>query len=461
MENKFLVHNDAIRQEMLEQIGLSSAEDLFKSLDSGIRLREELDLPDAINEIEAKQKLQKLAQKNNTTSTNACFAGGGCYNKYSPAAISYITQRSEFLTAYTPYQPEISQGSLQSIYEYQTMICNLTGMDLSNAGVYDGATACAEAVLMACRIKKTSKALVASTINPDYLKVIQTYANAGNIEIDLIPANSTTINLNSLDKLEENDCAAILVQYPNYFADIEDMAAISQNAKRLGTLFISCSDPAAMSVLKSPASYDVDIAVGDIQTLGLPMAFGGPHAGYMATKTAYMRQLPGRIVGMTMDKEGKRAYTLTQQAREQHIRREKATSNICSNQALMTLSATIYLSLMGFDGLLELEENAIQKAQLLAKKISEINGFEVMNKNFLNEFVIKFPHNINVNEFLKQMEYKNVLAGIALEKDFSNMKNCLLIATTELNTLDEICKYISFLKENFSDSEIDTKLELG
>ena len=450
MKNKLLVHNNEIRQEMLEQIGLKCAEDLFKALDPGIRLREELDLPDAVSEIEAKQKLQKLAHSNATATANACFAGGGCYNKFSPAAISYITQRSEFLTAYTPYQPEISQGSLQSIYEYQTMICNLTGMDLSNAGVYDGATACAEAVLMACRIKKLSKVLIASTINPDYLRVIQTYANAGNIEIDLIPANSTTINLNSLDNLEETDYAGILVQYPNYFGDIEDMEAISQNAKRLGALFICCSDPAALSILKSPSAYDADIAVGDIQTLGLPMSFGGPHAGYMATETAYMRQLPGRIVGMTMDKKGKRAYTLTQQAREQHIRREKATSNICSNQALMTLSATIYLSLMGFEGILELEENSIQKAQLLAKKISEIKGFSILNKNYLNEFVVKFPSNIDVQDFLTQMERKNIFAGIALEKDFFNLKNCLLIATTELNTLDEIYKYISLLKENIT-----------
>ena len=447
MKNNFLVHNDETRKKMLEEIGLSSLEELFGNLDAGIRLREELDLPDGLSELEVKQKLLALSKKNQTASDNAYFVGGGCYNKFSPAAISYLTQRSEFLTAYTPYQPEISQGSLQSIYEYQTMICNLTGMDLSNAGVYDGATACAEAVLMACRIKKLNKVLVASTINPDYLKVIQTYATAIGIDIDLIPSASTTLNLNSLKNLEEKDYAAILVQYPNYFGDIEDMDALRETANALNSLFISCSDPSALSILKSPSEFDVDIAVGDIQSLGLPMALGGPHAGYMATKTAYMRQLPGRIVGMTMDKEGKRAYTLTQQAREQHIRRDKATSNICSNQALMCLSATIYLSLMGYQGILELEENAIEKAQLLAKKITEIDGFEILNKNYLNEFVVKFPSHINVEAFVKTMESKNVFAGIALEKEFPNFKNCLLVATTELNTVDEIYKYISVLKE--------------
>ncbi len=447
MENKFLVHNETTRQKMLEEIGLSSTEELFKSLDAGIRLREDLDLPDPINEIEMKQKLLNLSNSNQSTSKNAYFMGGGCYNKFSPACVSYLTQRSEFLTAYTPYQPEISQGSLQSIYEYQTMICNITGMDLSNAGVYDGAVACSEAMLMACRIKKTSKILIASTINPDYLKVIKSYANANNIEIDLIPLNSTQLNLKALEEFEEGGYAGILVQYPNYFGDIEDMETISQNAKRLNALLITCSDPSALAVLKPPKAFDADIAVGDIQSLGLPMSFGGPHAGYMSTKETYMRQLPGRIVGLTFDKEGKRAYTLTQQAREQHIRREKATSNICSNQALMCLSATIYLSLLGFSGILELEENSIQKAQLLAKKISEIKDFKILNKNYLNEFVVKFPASISVDEFLKQAEYKNIFAGISLEKDFPNMKNCLLVALTELNTLDEIYKYINILKE--------------
>ncbi|MCQ2958193.1 MAG: aminomethyl-transferring glycine dehydrogenase subunit GcvPA [Candidatus Gastranaerophilales bacterium] len=445
MQNKLLVHNDEVRKEMLDAIGLASTDELFKNIDAGIRLREDLDLPKGLSEIEAREKLLSLSKMNATTSDYAYFIGGGSYNKYSPACISYLTQRSEFLTAYTPYQPEISQGSLQSIYEYQTMICNITGMDLSNAGVYDGASACAESLLMSCRIKKKSKVLVASTINPEYLKVILTYAHAGNIEVDIIPANKTVLNIKSLEEIEEKDYASVLVQYPNYFGDIEDMEKISTITKNLDALFVVSADPSALAVLKQPSKYDADIVCGDIQTLGLPMV---ANAGYMATKTAYMRQIPGRIVGATVDRDGKTAYTLTQQAREQHIRRDKATSNICSNQALLTLSATIYLSYMGFDGLLELEENAIQKAQLLAKKFAEIQGFEVLNKNYLNEFVVKFPDNIKVDDFLKQAELKNIFAGINLETNFNNMRNCLLVSLTELNTLDEIYKYISLLKEN-------------
>lgn len=449
MDNKFLVHNNEIRKNMLKSIGLKSAEDLFKNIDFGIRLREELDLPQGLNEIDMRQKLLYLAKKNTTTSNNAYFIGGGCYNKFTPACVSYITQRSEFLTAYTPYQPEIAQGSLQAIYEYQTMICNITGMDVSNAGVYDGATACAEALLMSCRIKKLNKVLVGSTLNPDYLKVIKTYLKANNIDIDLIPMLSTTLNSNALDDIAQGEYASVLIQYPNYFGDIEDMYKISEVTKNIGSLLITCCDPATLFVLKSPIEFNSDIVVGDIQTLGLPMAFGGPHAGYITAKKEYMRQLPGRIVGATLDRDGKKAYTLTQQAREQHIRREKATSNICSNQALMTLSSTIYMALMGFDGIKELEENAIEKAQLLAKKISEIGGFEILNKNYLNEFVVKFPANIPVSDFLKTMETKNIFAGINLETMFPNMKNCLLIALTELNTIDEIYKYIYELK-NYS-----------
>ena len=445
MQNKLLVHNDEVRKEMLAEIGLACEDELFKNIDAGIRLREELDLPQGLSEIEIRERLTSTERKNITTSDYSYFIGGGVYNKYSPACISYLTQRSEFLTAYTPYQPEISQGSLQSIYEYQTMICNLTGMDLSNAGVYDGASACAESLLMACRIKKKSKVLVASTINPEYLKVILTYAHAGNIEVDLIPSYKTTLNIKALEDIEEKDYAGILVQYPNYFGDIEDMEKISLISKNLDALFVVCAEPSLLAILKQPSKYDADIVCGDIQTLGLPMVTS---AGYMATKTAYMRQIPGRIVGATVDRDGKTAYTLTQQAREQHIRRDKATSNICSNQALLTLSATIYLSLLGYDGLLELEENAIQKAQLLAKKFLELKGFEILNKNYLNEFVVKFPDNIKVDSFLKNAELKNIFAGIKLENNFSNMKNCLLVSLTELNTLDEIYKYISLLKEN-------------
>lgn len=441
----FLVHNDEIRRQMLEEINCSSIEELFADIHSGIRLRESLDLPNALSELEAKQKLQNLAKKNSSTGDFAYFMGGGIYNKFIPSCISNITSRSEFQTAYTPYQPEISQGTLQSIYEYQTMICNLTGMDVSNAGVYDGATACAEALLMACRVKKRTKVLVADSINPQYAEVIKTYTTAGDIEADFIPLNSTKINTDCLNCLDE-DYACILVQYPNYFGSIEDMQKINEIAKEKNILFIVCADPSMLSVLTSPSELGADIAVGDIQTLGIPMNLGGPSAGFMAVKKEYMRQLPGRIVGMTKDKDEKRAYTLTQQAREQHIRRDKATSNICSNQALMCLSATIYLSVVGAKGLREISQNAIEKAHLLAKKLSQIEEVEVLNEAFLNEFTLKLPDSINAKEFLAMLETKNIFGGIYLGDEFKQFKNCILIALTELNTVDDIYKYISELK---------------
>ncbi len=452
--NKFLAHNDKIREEMLKDINISSLDNLFKSIDIGIKLQESLDLAEGVNEITALQKLSSLAKNNTNASKAAYFIGGGCYNKFSPACIEALTQRSEFLTAYTPYQPEISQGTLQAIYEYQSMICNLTGMDVSNAGVYDGATACAEAILMACRIKKKTKALVSSTINPNYLKVIETYANAKNIQIDVIPKVGVKTNLSSLKDLETDEYSSILIPYTNYFGEIEELDKINVFAKESNLLFIIAADPASLSVLEAPSEFGADITVGDIQTLGLPMAFGGPHAGFMATKKEYMRQLPGRIVGMTFDKMGKRAFTLTQQAREQHIRREKATGNICSNQALCTLSSTIYMSVMGHAGILELIENSAVKAHLLAKKFSQIDGFRVLNDNYLNEFVIKFPDRVSAKDFIKKAENENIFAGILLDNEFESLKNCILVALTELNSSNDIYKYVKLLTEYVSGEKI-------
>ena len=452
--NKFLAHNDKIREEMLKEINISSLDDLFKNIDIGIKLQESLDLPEGINEINAIQKLSSLAKRNTDSSKASYFLGGGCYNKFSPACISALVERSEFLTAYTPYQPEISQGTLQAIYEYQTMICNLTGMEVSNAGVYDGATACAEAILMACRIKKKTKALVSSTINPNYLKVIETYANAKNIQIDVIPKIGLKTNLSLLKDLETEEYSSILIPYTNYFGEVEELDYISSFAKENNLLFIVVAEPSSLSILEAPSEFGADITVGDIQTLGLPMAFGGPHAGFMAVKKDYMRQLPGRIVGMTFDKEGKRAFTLTQQAREQHIRREKATGNICSNQALCTLAATIYMSVMGLAGILELLENSVEKAHLLAKKFSQLNGFKVLNEVFLNEFVVKFPNNFSAKEFIKKAEENGIFAGILLDNEFESLQNSILIALTELNTSGDIYKYVKFLTEYTSGEKI-------
>ena len=387
-------------------------EDLFSHLP--IKMKS-LDLPVGISEMEAQKKVRALAKQNKTDYIS--FVGGGCYNKFVPAAIGQVANRFEFLTAYTPYQPEISQGTLQIMYEYQSMICMLTGMDVANASVYDGGSACAEAISMACRISKKQSALVSNKLNPEYKEVVKTYTwGAG-------------INVEWFDELPENtgDYACVLLQNPDYYGEIRQLP-------QTDSLLIVCTTPDSLSVIKPPV--EADIVVGDIQTLGIPMSFGGPHAGFMACKEKYMRQLPGRLSGKTVDADGKTAYTLTLQTREQHIRREKATSNICSNQALIALEATLYLSLLGENGFKEAGIKSAQNAHLLSDKLAEI-GIKTETKNFYNEFVINLA---NSDDALKKLKNNGILGGIKLDN------NRILVAATEMNTVEEINKYVDTLK---------------
>ena len=321
----FLVHDENTRAEMLNNIGLNKIEDLFSQIPQTARM-EKLNLENPLSEMETQRKIKSFSKKNKTDYIS--FLGGGIYNKFIPAAIAQVANRFEFLTAYTPYQAEIAQGTLQIMYEFQTMIARLTGMDIANATVYDGATACAEAILMAVRIKKLNKVLISDKINPEYLDVIKTYTWANGIDINIfdeMPSNTS-------------EYACVLIQNPNFYGEITEL-------KTIDTLLIVCVDVSTLSILKAPT--EADIVVADIQTLGMPLSFGGPHAGIIACKEKYMRQMPGRLAGRTVDKDGNQAFTLTIQTREQHIKREKATSNICSNQALMGLWANLYLSLMG------------------------------------------------------------------------------------------------------------------
>ena len=346
----FLVHNDEVKAEMLKEIGLNSVEDLFSDIPQEVRMRP-LDLPEALSEMEVQREIKTLASKNKTNYIS--FLGGGIYNKFIPAAVGQIAQRFEFLTAYTPYQAEISQGTLQVMYEFQTMISRLTGMDISNATVYDGGTASAEAILMAKRISKKTKALVSENINPEYKKVIDTYAWANEIEVEYFknsPENTA-------------DYACVLVQTPDYYGEILDI-------KPVDTLLIVCTDISSLSILKPPSEYGADIVVGDIQTLGIPQEFGGPHAGFIACREKYMRQLPGRLAGRTLDADGNQSFCLTIQTREQHIKREKATSNICSNQALVGLCATLYLSLLGEKGFKQAGYLSAKQAHKLSQNLS-------------------------------------------------------------------------------------------
>ena len=411
----FIAHTENVRQELLKDVSCSSIDDLFKQIPVKF---ENFDMGSALSELQTQKEIKALAKKNKTEYVS--FVGGGIYNKFIPAAVGYMAQRCEFLTAYTPYQPEISQGTLQIIYEYQTMISRLTGMDIANASMYDAGSACAEAVLMAHRIArgKKNKALVSEDLNPDYKEVVKTYCWAQGIEIEWfknIPENNI-------------DYCCVLIQNPNYFGEIAEV-------KKLDTLLIVCADLSSLAVLLPP--QDADIVVGDIQTLGIPSNFGGPHAGYMACKEAYMRQLPGRLVGKTVDKDGEVAYTLTIQTREQHIKREKATSNICSNQSLIALSATLYLSLVGEKGFKEIGMVSASLAHKLANELKNI-GIKVLNRNFYNEFVINVN---NADEFLLKLKNNNILGGIKLSD------NKILVCTTEMNTEDDIADYIKAIKK--------------
>ncbi len=408
----FLVHNEKTKFEMLDAIGLKTVEALFSQIPDEARMTT-LDLPKALSEMETQKVVKRLANKNKTDYIS--FLGGGVYNKFIPACISQIAQRFEFLTAYTPYQAEISQGTLQIMYEFQTMISRLTGMDISNATVYDGGTACAEAILMARRISKKQKALVSENLNPEYKKVIDTYTWANEIEIEYfneLPENTT-------------DYACVLVQTPDYFGEIIDV-------KPVETLLIVCTDISTLSILKPPSEYGADIVVGDIQTLGIPQEFGGPHAGFIACREKFMRQLPGRLAGRTVDADGNQAFCLTIQTREQHIKREKATSNICSNQALIGLCATAYLSLLGENGFKQAGYLSAKQAHKLSEKLSQ-KGVPTLNKNFFNEFVIEVP---NADKFLATLKLAGILGGIQLSE------TRLLVATTEMTSDEDIEKYI-------------------
>ena len=407
----FIAHTDDVRKELLNELGYSSVEELFKQIPVSF---EKFDLKEALSELGAQKEVKALANKNNTSCVS--FLGGGVYNKFIPACVNYIAQRFEFLTAYTPYQPEISQGTLQVIYEYQSMISRLTGMDIANASMYDGGSACAEAILMAHRIAKGKKncALISNKINPEYKEVIKTYCWAQGIELawfDELPVSVA-------------DYCCVLIQTPDYYGELYEL-------EKLETTLVVVANLSALSVVEPPKV--ADIVVGDIQSLGLAQSFGGPHAGFMACKECYMRQMPGRLVGQTLDKDGKIAYTLTIQTREQHIKREKATSNICSNQSLMALSATLYLSLLGEKGFKQTGIISANLAHILSSKLIE-KGIKVLNNNFFNEFVIEVE---DADLFLTKLKAVDILGGIKISD-----KN-ILVCVTEMNTEEDIKNYIN------------------
>lgn len=424
------------QQQMLKDAGFSSFDDLYTAIPSDMRI-EKLDIPAAKSELETANIIGAMAQKNRVFPT--IFRGAGAYRHYIPAIVKSVVSKEEFLTSYTPYQAEISQGTLQSIFEYQTMICELTGMDVSNASVYDGAAAAAEALTM-CRDRKRSKALVSATANPMYIQTMQTYCNGAGAELVVVPEKDGKTDMDALQSLLDDTTASFYMQQPNYYGLIEDAAALGELAHAAGAKFIMGINPIAAAMFKTPRECGADISVGEGQPLGLSLAFGGPYLGFMACTSELMRRIPGRVVGETVDADGRRAFVMTLQAREQHIRREKASSNICSNQALCALTAAAYMSAMGPRGMAQAASLCYSKAHYAAEQISALGGFSlVYSGDFFHEFVTTLP--TDADTVLKKLEQNDMLGGLPLGDGL------MLWCVTEMNTKEDIDKLVSLLKE--------------
>ncbi|HEY9766802.1 MAG TPA: aminomethyl-transferring glycine dehydrogenase subunit GcvPA [Chroococcales cyanobacterium] len=440
----YLPHTEGDRRAMLDSIGLKKSEELYSSIPKELKI-EKLDLPAPKSEWEVTKELSALAAKNRSASQMAHFIGAGSYHRFIPSAVDAILSRSEYYTAYTPYQPEISQGTLQGIYEFQSMMCLLTGMDVSNASMYDGASAAAEAALMATRATNKKKILVSTTLHPEWRQVISTYAEGMAIEIEESGYENGLLSAGTVEKIFTDDFAGLVLSCPNFFGGIEDLRAIAEIVHAKGGLLIVAADPVALALLEAPGNCGADIVVGDGQSLGSPMSFGGPSFGFMTTKDKLARQLPGRIVGATVDSRGEKVYTLTLQTREQHIRREKATSNICSNQGLNALAATMYLSLLGKEGLRQVANLSIQGAHHLADRIAEIPGMKMkFDSPFFQEFVVQ--SNLPLEEVFAELEKFDVLPGVRLETWYPELKNCFLTCVTETNSEAEIERFIEVLE---------------
>lgn len=445
----FTPHSDAELKAMLETIGVKELEDLFQDVPAKYRFPK-LDLPPALSEMEAFAQVQELAAANETTRDLICFLGAGAYNHYIPAAVDSILRRGEFYTAYTPYQPEVSQGTLQAIFEYQTLIANLTGMDVSNASHYDGATATAEAAVMAYhhfRGKRT-KMVISSAVHPHYRETLRTYLD-GYEEVVIAGDDWQTAPLRTPDELTsllDTNTAICIVQYPDFFGRIYDYQVLADAAHAVGALFAVVANPIALALLKPPGEFGADITVGEGQPLGIPLSYGGPYLGFFATCEEYIRKISGRLVGETVDKNGKRGYVLTLTAREQHIRREKATSNICTNQGLMALAATVYMSLLGKSGMRQVANLCYQKAHYAAEKIGKLKGYSLcLNGPFFHEFAVCCPR--PVEEINAQLLDHGILGGYDLGNDYPSLKNHMLLAFTEMNTREDIDLLVDVLEE--------------
>ena len=444
----YIPHTDIERQQMLDVIGVKTLEELFRDIPEEYR-NPNLNLPVGQSEMEVLDQMLLLAEANNSTDDLISFLGAGAYDHFVPSAVDMLLKRGDFFSAYTPYQPEISQGTLQAIFEYQTLISNLTGMEISNASHYDGATAAAETAITAYyHFKKKRKTVVVSPfIHPDYIQVLRTYLQAiEDIQILIPDVNSPDEFLDVTPNYLNDDTALVIFQYPDFLGNLYDYTTLIEQVHQAGGLAASIVYPQVLGIMKSPAAMDADFIVGEAQSLGLPLNFGGPYIGFFTTKKEFIRKISGRIVGETIDADNKRGYVLTLTAREQHIRREKATSNICTNQGLNALAVAIYLSLLGKTGMNDVSTICYQKAHYLATQISSLKGFSLVNKApFFNEFVIECP--LDAADVNKRMAGIGILAGFDLSQFDVNRKNQLLIAVTEKSTRESMDYFVNALQE--------------
>ena len=442
----YLPHTERNRAEMLAAIGVNSLEDLFPDVPDQHKFPE-LRLPAALSEMETWWEMQGLSEANADVNHYACFLGAGAYNHYVPHTVDYVLRRGEFYTAYTPYQPEISQGTLQAMFEYQSMICQLTGMDVSNASHYDGATSMAEGVLLAMNATKghRKKIVLSPAVHPQYRSVLRTYTQG--MKVSIVGDDNLKNDLPDLLKLLDKDTACLVIQSPNFFGQIENVTGVAEAAHAVGALLIVVTDPIALGLLTPPGEYGADVVAAEGQSLGIPLSYGGPYLGIFATTNALVRKMAGRLVGETVDVDGRRGFVLTLSTREQHIRREKATSNICTNQGLMALAAAAYLATMGKSGLEAVARLCWHKSHYAARQIDALNGFKVLSgKPFFKEFVVRLPRPVEaVNEFL--LDEFDILGGYDLGQDYPHLKNHVLIAVTETNNKQEIDDLVTGLKE--------------
>lgn len=431
----YIPNTEADLQQMLESIGVGSFEDLLKNIPASLRYRHDLNIPKALPEFELIGHLNRLARANKLY--DACFAGAGAYDHYIPSVIGNIISRSEFMTAYTPYQPEVSQGTLQAIYEFQSMISSLTGMSITNASVYDGASALAEAALLAARHTGRKDILVASTVNPNYIETVRTYLSGLDLNIKVIPSADGLVDYRLLRQQLGEQTAVFIIQNPNFLGLIENIDEISGDVKNCGGLLTISYDPISLGILKTPGEYGADIACADGQPLGLPLSFGGPYVGLFSVRQELVRKMPGRLAAKTVDVNGKTGYVLTLQTREQHIRREKATSNICTNQQLCALVVTIYLAVMGKAGIKRVAELCLAKAHYAARKIGELAGYQIrFSAPFFKEFVVQTP--VSPKKIISSLGKYDILPGVDLSGLKIGLKGCLMVAVTEKISYEQI-----------------------